>query len=1154
MKRILSLLLSVLILFSALLYLPKTSKVYASSDVILQYDSNIINQVGQQAAGSVSCACFALAYCRSILDGYAHSWSEYDGIGNGDQWNAECAWGNGNYKMAWAPDHLSLYQAVYDQINNGRPTVIHVDGHNNPRSSYHWVAVVGYRGTANRNSLSAYDFYILDPGYTPIFDNLGSVGYEPKWEDHPSGSGYAYRYTDSGSVSVQGQQPSTPPQPDVEKPVVSVTATDSEHPVTISYNACANATHYDIRFYNASNSLVWAIGCCDDGASFNNLVEYSDTTYSHTFPAGSYSVKVAAVNISTGKYNFSDAVSFTVAEPPIPKTRLYFTIGKEKDDVIPCSLHAENIHGDLGGVRIMYPYQYMDAEIKGCVGASVSTNVNKKAGIMGAGFPFGVSGKFEIKFELTKLPGCKDDEYTLTAELVDYYVSKTNDRTPIEYVAENGIINTSTTNKVLSGKIGDSITWLFDSSNTLTFTGTGSIPDRNINYSFSWDNFKGAIETIVFSDGIERIGASSFSNCNNLETVIVLNSTAKIGNYAFRECKNLQTVSVQSNDIELGAKVFEGTPWLDEKLKENPYFIIGGSLISASKDIQNAVIPNNVTNIEESAFEYCKLNSVTIPESVTNISRCAFYGCSNLTKITIPESVTSIGGYAFYGTPWLDAKRKDNSLIIINGILVDGQTCVGDIIIPNNVTYIGESAFEYCDKLTSVKIPDSVSCIDRLAFHHCHSITQILIPNSTLNIGDHAFYECINLKSSTIPDSVTSIGKEAFRCCDSLIINGYSGSLAEEYAEEYNIPFAVIEKQEQTTTTLTTTIILTTSTMPKSTTTITTTTTTKPTTTTTSQTTPTTTATTKPVLKIDKNSITMTNGDQYTISANRNDVTYKSNNPDVAIVSSNGTITAVGVGQATISVIDSDSNVVQVKVEVTAVTTTTTIITTTTMPKSTTTTTQTTPTTTATTKPELKIDNTNITLTNGDQFTISANRNDITYKSNNPDVAIVSSNGTITAVGVGQATISVIDSDSNVVQVKVEVTAVTSSSTSKITETTTMTSETKPTEPEYTLGDVNEDSEISVEDAQLVLIEYVSTMSGLDGSFTEKQQLAGDVNGDKQISVEDAQTILIYYVSNTLSGQSVTWDELLGKNEPAKQLPKSHTIALMNSTYHRKTS
>jgi hypothetical protein len=84
-------------------------------------------------------------------------------------------------------------------------------------------------------------------------------------------------------------------------------------------------------------------------------------------------------------------------------------------------------------------------------------------------------------------------------------------------------------------------------------------------------------------------------------------------------------------------------------------------------------------------------------------------------------------------------------------------------------------------------------------------------------------------------------------------------------------------------------------------------------------------------------------------------------------------------------------------------------------------------------------------------------------------------------------------------------------------------------------GDADGDGKVSVEDAQLALLAYVQSMAGMETGLTEQQIKAADINGDKTVSVEDAQLILIYYVSNTLSGQNVTWDELLGKK--AQPLP-----------------
>ena len=73
---------------------------------------------------------------------------------------------------------------------------------------------------------------------------------------------------------------------------------------------------------------------------------------------------------------------------------------------------------------------------------------------------------------------------------------------------------------------------------------------------------------------------------------------------------------------------------------------------------------------------------------VTSIEDAAFRWCSNLTDITIPEIITYIGKEAFSYTPWLKARQAENPLVIVNHIVIDGQTCTGDVVIPDGVTSI----------------------------------------------------------------------------------------------------------------------------------------------------------------------------------------------------------------------------------------------------------------------------------------------------------------------------------------------------------------------------------------------------------------------------------------------------------------------------------
>ena len=71
-------------------------------------------------------------------------------------------------------------------------------------------------------------------------------------------------------------------------------------------------------------------------------------------------------------------------------------------------------------------------------------------------------------------------------------------------------------------------------------------------------------------------------------------------------------------------------------------------------------------------------------------------------------------------------------------------------------------------------------------------LKEIVIPNSVQYIGDSAFEYCSSLKEIVIPDGIESIGYRAFDDCRILVIRGSKSSYAEEYAEKNEIQFKPI--------------------------------------------------------------------------------------------------------------------------------------------------------------------------------------------------------------------------------------------------------------------------------------------------------------------------------------------------------------------------
>jgi hypothetical protein len=133
---------------------------------------------------------------------------------------------------------------------------------------------------------------------------------------------------------------------------------------------------------------------------------------------------------------------------------------------------------------------------------------------------------------------------------------------------------------------------------------------------------------------------------------------------------------------------------------------------------------------------------------------------------------------------------------ITSGVVSNGSTCTGAVVIPtgvtsfaylafntsgitsinipSSVTSIGQQVFGFTASLTSITIPSSVTSIGQAAFAYS-GLISLTIPDSVTSIGWVAFYNATALTSITIPSSVTSIGLNAFAITTSLTQYTYCG-------------------------------------------------------------------------------------------------------------------------------------------------------------------------------------------------------------------------------------------------------------------------------------------------------------------------------------------------------------------------------------------
>ena len=318
---------------------------------------------------------------------------------------------------------------------------------------------------------------------------------------------------------------------------------------------------------------------------------------------------------------------------------------------------------------------------------------------------------------------------------------------------------------------GSNLTWTVNTdTGVLEIKGKGAMEDYD-SFDAPWHSYGFYVKNVILPDGLTNIGDHAFESCYRITGITIPGSVKVIGAYAFDDA-HLTSLTIPNGVTTIKEQAFDGC-----------------------RELTSVKIPGSVKTIDSMAFYGCEsLTSLTISDGVTTIGNDAFRGCENLKNIAFPDSVTSLGSLVCYDTAYYkdranwtgDALYVGRHLVTVmseqpvdkftvrEGTLTIPASCFSydeelvEVIIPDSVVGIGESAFYNCKKLTNLVIPDSVVVIGKNAFKNCQSLTSAVIPDGVTTIEEETFYGCSNLSSVVIPNSVVAIGKKAFSGCSDL--------------------------------------------------------------------------------------------------------------------------------------------------------------------------------------------------------------------------------------------------------------------------------------------------------------------------------------------------------------------------------------------------
>lgn len=268
----------------------------------------------------------------------------------------------------------------------------------------------------------------------------------------------------------------------------------------------------------------------------------------------------------------------------------------------------------------------------------------------------------------------------------------------------------------------------------LTISGTGPMPNYlNQPGKYPWaayDNFH-----VVIGDGVTTVGGSAFQN------------------------KTLRSVTLGKNVSELRTFSFAYT-----------------------RGLEHITIPGNVKDIQDRAFYLSSVKSIELQEGVETVCPSAL-NTTQSCEICLPASIRSFDPQAarkvtafrvnennplYYSDEngvlykWNDENKNDATLVAypVEGVAYS-------FTVPENVTAIGDSAFQYSVTLKEAVIPNTVKTVGRFAFANS-GIEKVTIGNQVQMDAFKTFIYCDSLREVTLPDTLTEIHQSLLSYCNSL--------------------------------------------------------------------------------------------------------------------------------------------------------------------------------------------------------------------------------------------------------------------------------------------------------------------------------------------------------------------------------------------------
>ena len=279
-----------------------------------------------------------------------------------------------------------------------------------------------------------------------------------------------------------------------------------------------------------------------------------------------------------------------------------------------------------------------------------------------------------------------------------------------------------------------------------------------------------SLASVTIGNSVTNIGSYAFWYCSRLTSITIPNSVTSIGDHAFYNCSGLTSITIPNSVTNIGNEAFyRCTGLMSVTCNATDPPTLGNNAFVECTKLESIIVPCGALNNYNNKVNWNNYAEIIINPEISHVEGFAKDNIGG--EVVVPTSacddqrIEAIPDYGYHFVRWSDG-NTDNPR---NVVITQDTTFTAEFAIDKSGK-CGENLalkWEYEDKSKLLTINGNGALIENYSFglEAPTQMRQLIIGNEITSIGDSAFFGMASINHLTIGSNVTSIGDYAFAEC-----------------------------------------------------------------------------------------------------------------------------------------------------------------------------------------------------------------------------------------------------------------------------------------------------------------------------------------------------------------------------------------------------